>query len=147
MNVFSDETTIDMKSSGHLLPEDLRVGVQAARNASSFAIPRRSGLFVGAAVLDDRDIWSAAGNIEVIWQHSYHAEENAIIAGLCRGAKKFRIIVVSAPRKLFTPCGHCCDLVMEYSTDDCLFAHDNPESEILTLIRAKSLMPFYPTRS
>jgi cytidine deaminase len=142
------EGIFDMDSQAISLGnKEIAYGIRRAKDASTFALPRRSNLFVGSAVLDDRGRWYGAGTVETLWQKSHHAEENAIMCGIADGAKKFELVFVSAPRKLFTPCGSCCDLIMEFGTDDCFVLHDNPETNVLTVFKKSSLMPFYPTRS
>lgn len=147
LSAFSGGGTVDMNADGSRMPDLVHEGIRRARAASSLAIPRRSNLFVGSAIMDENESWHVAGTVETLWQRSRHAEENAIMVGLAAGAKRFPLVFVSAPRNLFTPCGGCCDLIMEFGTDDCFFLHDNPETGILTVLRKTELMPFYPTRT
>lgn len=126
------------------LPDLLKQGISLARKSAKRARPVRSDVYVGAAVYDNNGHWFTSANIETKWQHSYHAEENAIVGSMLSGSNSLDIIIVSAEKKLFTPCGNCCDLVMEFSSNRCLFIHDNPATNVQTLIKAQQLMPHYP---
>jgi cytidine deaminase len=125
--------------------------INGAIQAMKQARPRRSGLRVGCVVatgLDEQGIpkmW-AGGNIEVQWQRCYHAEECAILSMVNSGHTRMTAICVAAERDLFTPCGNCMDLIMEFGGPDCLVVTHNPASKKSRAFSAKELMPFYPTR-
>src|SRR5437764_782881 len=111
----------------------------------AYARPRRSLLPVGCAIVDMKhNVWTGA-NVETLWQRSYHAEEAAIINAMSHDAGLIRAIVVAANRELFTPCGTCMDLVMEFSTPDAILMHYNPTTRITSEFRLDELMPHYPT--
>lgn len=119
--------------------------ISAAVGAMANARPRRSGLPVGASVFDGHKTW-AAGNVEVLWQKCYHAEECAILSAIAGGCGKLTMVCVAAERRLFTPCGACSDLILEFGGPECLVVHYNPATKVSNGFSAKELMPFYPTR-
>ena len=106
----------------------------------------RSKLRVGAAVMDNCDNIYTGANLEVFWQKCYHAEECAILNAVGHDAKPLVAVCVAAERELFTPCGGCMDLIMEFGSKDCLVMHLNPKTRKTTIFTAGELMPHYPTR-
>ena len=116
-----------------------------AMRAAENALPRRSNLQVGAAVLAGSDDTLFCGaNFEVRWQGSYHAEELAILNALYAGRWEVRAICVSAERELFTPCGRCMDLIKEFGGRHCIIAHYRPSTKGLSIFTSEEVMPFYP---
>jgi cytidine deaminase len=123
----------------------------AAVEAMKLALPRRSMLPVGVALLashaDGRMEIYKGGNVETLWQTSHHAERNAIMVAIMAGAEKVHAVVVAAERQLFTPCGACTDLIFEFGGKECVVIHYNPTLNKETRFTAQQLMPAYPTRS
>jgi cytidine deaminase len=128
--------------------------VDAALKARNNARPRRSGFRVGAAVIDTRGNVYSGANVEVNWQHSYHAEENAIIAAAQQACSRLVGICVASDRDVFTPCGRCMDLIMEYGEKSCKIYCVNADKITVSTIRpdvttfaAGDLMPHYPGKA
>lgn len=117
-----------------------------AVSAMAFARPRRSGLLVGCALYDTKHTIFTGANVEVQWQRSYHAEEVAVVSAMTHDAGGIKAICISADRKLFTPCGHCLDLIMEFATRDCLVLHVNPRTKRVSKLNLSDMMPYYPSR-
>lgn len=118
-------------------------------NASSVmanARPRRSNLRVGCALIDTKNTIYVGANIEVLWQRCYHAEESAIMGALSRDAGDIKAICIACDRRLFTPCGHCMDLIMEFSHPDATVFHFNPRTLKTSMFALDDLMPHYPTK-
>lgn len=124
---------------------DLLVSMACSARANAYC--RRSNLRVGSAVLDTKNNIHIGANIEVLWQRCYHAEENAIITCKTHDGGDVVAVCIACERELFTPCGSCMDVILEFSTPNCIVAHYNPATRKLTAFRAKDLMPVYPTRS
>ena len=112
----------------------------------SMARPRRSKLFVGAAIYDTKNSYYVGGNFEMQWQHCEHAEKTAILNGLCHDCGNIRAICIAAERKLFTPCGDCMDKIIEFAEPDCFIMHYNPATKKSSYFGIKDIMPYYPTR-
>lgn len=118
-----------------------------ASAARAYALPERSGLFVGCAVMDSkRNIFTGA-NLEVLWQESYHAEETAILTAKTHDAGTIEAICISAERKLFTPCGRCMDLIFKFASPNAVLLHQNPKTYKTSIFYIKELMPYYPTHT
>lgn len=117
----------------------------SAISAMDHARPKRSELKVGCALYDTKRNIFTGGNIEVLWQRCYHAEESCIISAMSHDAGKIRAICVACDRELFTPCGHCRDLITEFSADDVLIMHVNPRTGKTSSFTIDELLPHYPT--
>ncbi len=133
---------------------------QLANEARVKAVPIRSGLYVGASVLavaedafvDGRPLVSpmdfyTAGNVEVLWQESEHAEKNAIMVAVAARKTRLLAVCVAAERQLFTPCGGCCDRIFNFGGHHCHVIHYNPSTQVISRFTAHDLMPYYPTRN
>lgn len=138
------------------MPETFMAALmRTADSARALARPKRSKLFVGASVLASREHaggktyrFYQAGNIETLWQNSEHAEKNAIIIALNASLdNKIEAVCIAAERKLFTPCGGCCDIIWEFGGQDCAVLHYNPATKAVQQFDAGKLMPHYPTRA
>jgi cytidine deaminase len=130
------------------LPRDINFDYLKAEACLAMALakPRRSNCPVGCAFFDVRgNIWTGA-NIEVRQQRSYHAEESAIINCITHDGGKIKVICIAAERELFTPCGNCMDLIMEFQEDDAYVIYVNPKTKKDAIFLASQLMPYYPTR-
>ena len=130
------------------VPKGINLDLLRSRAISAMALarPRRSGLLVGCAVIDDKNNIFTGANIEILWQRSFHAEETAITGALVHDCGKIRAICIAAERSLFTPCGACMDLILEFSIPDAVIVHINPKTRKTTIIPLSAMMPFYPTR-
>lgn len=130
------------------LPEcyDLDLLKASAVSAMSGARPRRSMLPVGCALYDTRKNIFTGANVEVLWQRSAHAEEVAVLYAMSHDAGKIRALCIAAERDLFTPCGHCMDLIREFAHEDAIVIHINPKTKKTSTFGIQELMPFYPTR-
>jgi cytidine deaminase len=130
-----------------------------ATEAKSKAIPTRSNLYVGASVLavsydsivDGKPLVSpmdfyTAGNVEILWQESEHAEKNAIMVAVAAKKTKLLAVCVAAERSLFTPCGGCMDRIFNFGGPSCHVLHYNPSTQAISRFTAHDLMPYYPTR-
>lgn len=124
----------------------ISVLTSAAISAMAYARPRRSGLAVGCALLDTKSNCFTGANIELQWQRSSHAEENTIFGCITHDGGDIRAICIAADRELFTPCGHCLDVIMEFATKDAKIIHINPRTRKTTIIPLSKMMPYYPTR-
>lgn len=117
-----------------------------ACSAMAFARCRRSNLRVGCAIIDTKDTIYTGANIEVLWQRCFHAEETAIIGAMAHDAGDVRAVCIACDRKLFTPCGHCMDIIKEFSKKDGIVIHYNPRTRKESTFTIEELMPHYPTR-
>ena len=117
-----------------------------AVSAMAYARPRRSGLAVGCSLLDTKNNYFTGANVELLWQRCSHAEENTIIGSITHDGGEVRAICIAADRELFTPCGHCMDLILEFSQKTASIIHYNPRTRKTTIIPLKKMMPYYPTR-
>jgi cytidine deaminase len=130
------------------LPKDINFDYlkASAMSAMALAKPRRSNCPVGCAFFDVRgNLWAGA-NIEVSGQRSYHAEESTIIHAMTHDAGKIRVICIAAEATLFTPCGNCMDLIMEFQEGDAYVVFVNPKTKNERIFLASQLMPYYPVR-
>jgi cytidine deaminase len=132
----------------------LEVLIDMAVDGQRLALPVRSNLYVGASVIalpPDRtspmtfDFYNA-GNVEMLWQNSSHAEKNAIMGAVARNHKKILAVCIAAERKLFTPCGGCMDVIFEFGGKDCHVIHYNPSTKAISRFTARQIMPYYPTK-
>ncbi|BEP13279.1 cytidine deaminase [Acidothermaceae bacterium B102] len=101
---------------------------------------------VGCAVLASDDSVHIGCNVEHRFRsHDIHAEVNAIGSMIASGARELRMVVIAAERERFTPCGACLDWIFEFGGGDCLVAWQRLPGDPLTVLRARELMPYYPT--
>jgi cytidine deaminase len=129
----------------------LEKAIAEAVDMRRYAIARRSGLPVGSCVIatepDDDKLWYFGGaNVETLWQNSVHSEKNAIMMALMHGRTRIKGVVIAAPRKLFTPCGGCMDIITEFGGKECAVIHYNPATKEINKFTAGRIMPFYPTK-
>lgn len=118
----------------------------AANAARQRALPRRSGLAVGCAVVTPGGKTFFGANIETQWQTSYHSEEVAILGMLMAGEDRFDTLCIAAERELFTPCGACMDKILEFGGPNAVIYHYRPSTKDVRKFTAKEIMPHYPTR-
>lgn len=130
------------------IPYGVNLDLLKARAISSmaFARPRRSQLPVGCAIIDTKKTIFTGANIETLWQRSYHAEETAFMYAATHDAGKILAVCVAAERRLFTPCGGCIDLLIEFCRDDAIVVHVNPKTHHTTILPLSGMMPYYPTK-
>jgi len=130
------------------IPKTLNLDLLKANavSAMAFARCRRSNLRVGCAVLDTKNTIYTGANVEVLWQRCYHAEETAIIGAMAHDAGEIRAVCIACDRRLFTPCGHCMDVIIEFCKKDGIVMHYNPRTKKESIFSLEDLMPHYPTR-
>ncbi|MEQ9229541.1 MAG: hypothetical protein RIF46_02590 [Cyclobacteriaceae bacterium] len=100
---------------------------------------------VGASLLSvDKNTYSGC-NVQHVFRNDIHAEVSAISNMISHGETSFICIVIVAERERFTPCGSCMDWIMQHGGEDCIVAYQNYPNGPIKTLRAKELMPFYPT--
>lgn len=95
--------------------EELR---RRARGAAAHAYAPYSGFPVGAAVLADAAMHSAANVENASYGLSVCAERNAIFQAVSHGARRIEAICIyTSTGAAVTPCGACLQVIHEFAPD------------------------------
>ena len=105
-----------------------------------------NGVQVGCAVIDERGNLYHGSNSETVWHKGIHAEVAALTAMLSAGFRKPQLVVIASDRKLFTPCGECCDWIYMLGGPQCKVTYLNVETGKKKSWRMGQLMPHYPKK-
>ena len=119
-----------------VLPGDL---ILAARKASERAYAPYSKIKVGAALLTDIGVFTAANVENSSYSLTMCAERIAFFKAVNNGARKFLAIAIHSPDVFPVPCGACLQVMAEFCDDDFAIIVDGKGmSEEYTL---KQLLP------
>ena len=119
-----------------VLPGDL---ILAARKASERAYAPYSNIKVGAALLTDIGVFTAANVENSSYSLTMCAERIAFFKAVNNGARKFLAIAIHSPDVFPIPCGACLQVMAEFCDDDFAIIVDGKGmSEEYTL---KQLLP------
>jgi cytidine deaminase len=105
--------------------------IQAARDARRSAYAPYSGFLVGAAVLtSDGRLFSGCNVENAAYPEGVCAEAGALCAMVLGGARKVRMIAISAgsegPAQPCLPCGGCRQKILEFAAQDAEVLTDGP---------------------
>ena len=119
--------------------------IEAAWRVRNNAIARNTK--VGCAIVTEMGIFTGC-NISHVFNKSIHAEVSALANMISfAGESVVRDVVIAAEREKFTPCGDCCDWLMQFS-DELTRVHFSNEVDdtYLTVVTfaLHDLMPHYP---
>jgi len=102
----------------NILPATLDELKRRAREAAVHAYAPYSRFPVGAAILCDGVIESAANVENVSYGLSICAERTAIFGAVARGARRIDAVVLYTPtHSISTPCGACLQVIAEFGPD------------------------------
>lgn len=100
---------------------------------------------VGCGLVDESGrIWVGCNVEHCFLTATIHAETNAIGSMVAGGGKKASALVIVSARDFFTPCGGCCDMIMQYGSGDCEVISMSPDGKIINTSKITDLMPKYP---
>jgi len=98
-----------------VLPGDL---ILAARKAAEKAYAPYSKVKVGAALLTDIGVFTAANIENASYSLTMCAERIAIFKAINNGAKEFMAMAVHSPNLFPVPCGACLQVMAEFAGED-----------------------------
>jgi cytidine deaminase len=120
--------------------KQIKLLINHARKAQSFALARYSKFKVGAALLSEDDTIVTGCNVEsTSYGLTICAERVALVKALSDGKTKFRAIAVVGPgHAICPPCGACRQLLYDYCPNIDIILTDDNRIKIISL---KELLP------
>ena len=96
---------------------------------------------VGCAVRADGYVFSGC-NVQTPWRADVHAEVVALTAMVAAGVSDPDVVVITAERDFFTPCGACRDLIVQLAPNASVVAANR--SGVVWEGVAADLLPDHP---